>query len=248
MTKFLVGVATLLLSTSSWAAMCNVDLANEVQITGQSVAIVNSNGQTAMISANDNLSIEGKNVPLNNEQKKGLDSYREHVSQYAPAIKQFIGKNLTFADNIVDEVSKNLGAPNAFDSFKKSMRTFAGDIQSQYYKGDSLILPANTFESAKAQLPTYYAKAKSLFDTEFVNQAFNVMSTKMNQNGGINLTEFSNKISTLKKQVEVQLNTHSAQLKQQGKKMCQSLNELKREEQSLHKEVPELEGYSIFKK
>lgn len=248
MTKFFVGVAALFWSMSSWAAACNVDLANEVQITGQSVAIVKSDGSKATMAADDRLSINGKTVPLNQEQKAGLDRYRQQISQYAPTIKQFISHNLDFADGIVDEVSKSMGAPGAFDRFKQSMRTFAGDIQSHYYQGDSLVLPANTFESAKKQWPVYYGKAKSLFDTEFVNQAFDVMSSKMSQNGGINLTEFSNQVSALKKQVETQLSTHSNQLKQQGQKMCQSLYALKGEEQVLQEHIPELKDYSIFKK
>ncbi|MCL9782192.1 YggN family protein [Vibrio sp. S4M6] len=247
MTKYFIGVIAFLLSFSSWAALCKVDLANELQITGQSITIVKSNGQKASVDPADNLVVGGKKVELDSQQSRLLDSYRQKVAKYSPEFKSLIAQNLTFADGVVDEVSKSLGTPGAFDRFKQSLKTFVGEIQDKYYKGDSLILPANAFAKAKKEMPAYAEKAKSLFNSEFVNQAFTAMSSKMNQNGGINLTEFSNKISSLKTQVEGQLQTHSGELKKQGVKMCQSLKELKKEEITLQQNIPQLKGYNIFK-
>lgn len=246
MKKKLLAVIPLLLSSQAYAAMCKVDLKNEVHLNGQSVEILHTNGESAIVDANNNLLIQGERVELDQEQKQAIEAYRENLNDYLPRAKQMAEDGLALANDIIDDVAESFDAPEAFDNVKKAMKQFYADIEARYYKDGALVLPADSFGSMSETWAEDFEKAKALFNQEFITSAFNAMSEKMKQEGGLNLTQMTEAISELKERIAKRLEERSVDLQKQGEEFCDSLDEMAEQEQDLHQKIPQLKDYQIF--
>ena len=246
MKKVTVFAALLMVSSQTWAAQCKVDLKNEVHLTGEQLEIHQKNGDTAIVDAHDNLIIHGETIPLDNDQRAAISDYRDELNEYVPKVKQFADDGLAFVNNLIDDVAESIDAPNAFDNVKASMQSFWQDIESRYYKDGDLILPADTFSTMKRDWSADFAKAREIFNQEFITSAFSAMSEKMQKDGGLNLTELTDNMAELKARIEKRIQERGKELKQQGDDFCDSLDDIADKEQSLHEKIPELKGYPVF--
>lgn len=236
----------LLISNQVYAAQCRVDIKNEIHLNEQSVEIHQTSGETAVIDANGKLHIHGEVIELDSAQQQAIADYKESLNEYMPRAKQVARDGLALANDIIDDVAESFDAPEAFEDVKKAMRQFYADMEARYYKDGDLILPADSFSSFGESWAEDFERAKSLFNEEFITSAFNAMSEKMSADGGLNLTEMANVMSELKEKIAKRLEEHSADVKQQGDALCDSLDEMAEQEQQLHKKIPELKDYQIF--
>lgn len=236
----------LLVSSQVFAAQCHVDLKSEVHLNDNTLEIHQTSGDTAIVDGNNNLTIHGERVELNAEQKQAIDDYRQSLNDYLPRAKQVAQDGLALANDIIDDVAESFNAPEAFDGVKQSMKQFYEDVESRYYKNGDLILPAESFSSFADTWTEDLDKAMSLFNEEFITSAFDVMSDKMKQEGGLNLTEMANSMAELKERIAKRMAEHQTEIEQQSKEFCDSLDDMAEQEQQLHKKIPELKDYQIF--
>lgn len=236
----------LFLSSSVFAGQCKVDVQNEVHLSGSNVEIHTTSGDTAVMDESNRLYLHGEQVELDSSQQQAIEDYRQSVSSALPKAKQLAQKGMDVASEVLDDVAASLDAPGAFEDVKQSMRTFFADIESRYYDDGDFILPANTFDSMAAQWQEDFAKAKALFSQEFFSSAFDALSQKMKQEGGLNLTELGKTMDELTAKLESRLNEHSADVEKEGKELCDSLDGIVEQEQKLHKKIPELKNYQVF--
>lgn len=239
-------LASLLCSSSVWAAQCKIDVQNEVHLSGSSVEIHTTSGDKAVMDERNRLYLHGEQIELDRSQQQAIQSYRESVSSAVPRAKELAQRGMDVASDLLDDVATSLDSPNAFEDVKQSMKTFFADIESRYYQGDDFVLPANTFESMTQQWQQDFEKAKALFSQEFFSSAFDAVSEKMKQDGGINLTELGNTMSELTAKFEARLKEHQQTVKKEGNELCESLDDIVEQEQELHQKIPELKNYQVF--
>lgn len=72
----------LLMSSSTWAAQCQVDIQNEVHLNTQRIEILRTSSDKALIDKQNNLYIQGKRVSLNADQQAAVRQYREQLTSY----------------------------------------------------------------------------------------------------------------------------------------------------------------------
>ena len=53
-------------------------------------------------------------------------------------------------------------------------------------------------------------------------------------------------MSELSAKLEAKLKDHSQAVEQDGKELCDSLDDIVEQEQELHKKIPELKNYQVF--
>lgn len=236
----------ILLSSHAYAAQCKIDLKHEIHLDGEKVEILQANGDSAIVDGDNNLMIHGERIELDSDQKQAIAQYRESLNDYIPRAKQMAQDGMALANDIIDDVAQSFDMPGAFDDVKQSMQQFYADIESRYYKDGDLVLPADSFGSMGDTWAEDFEKAKSLFNEEFITSAFNAMSEKMKQEGGLNLTEMANSMSELKERIAERLQEHSAEIEQQSDAFCDSLDQMAEQEQELHNKIPQLKDYQIF--
>jgi hypothetical protein len=228
------------------AAQCRVDLQNEIHIDEQRIEIHQASGETAIFDDANNLYIHGEKVELDANQQAAIEAYRESMSAYLPRAKQMASDGLALANDVIDDIAKSLDAPEAFDNVKASMKQFYADLEARYYKGGDLVLPAESFDSMASSWSDDYDKAMEIFNDEFISSAFDAMSEKMKQDGGLNLTELADSMTEIKQKLEQRYKEHSQEVEQQAEEFCDSLDEMAEQELDLHDKIPELKDYKTF--
>ncbi len=244
--KKLLILTLLTVSASGYSAQCRIDINNEVHLDGQSLEIHQTSGDKAVVDQNNNLFIKGQQVELDSEQKVAIAGYREQMNATIPKAKQLASDGLELANTIIDDLAASLDSPGAFDNVKASIKTFFADVESRYYKDGDFILPAESFESMTQSWTEDLAKAQEIFNKEFFTSAFEALSNKMNQEGGLNLTALSESMAKLSGQIEQRIAEHSKEVEKRAEELCDSLDEMAEQEQDVLKKIPELKDYRVF--
>ncbi|MGC7891946.1 YggN family protein [Vibrio anguillarum] len=244
--KKVVLVTLMLLSSPLWAAQCRVDVNHEVHLDGDKVEILKTSTDTVLIDKQNNLYIRGEKMELDSEQKTALEQYRESMNASLPKVKQMASDGLALANDILDDVAKSIESPNAFDSAKQSMAAFFTNIESRYYKDGELVLPAQTFESMTQTWADDFEKAKALFNKEFISAAFDALSLKMREEGGLNITKLTDTMADLKVKLAERIQENAATIQKESRDFCESLDDMVEQEQQLHQKIPVLKDYQVF--
>ncbi|CAE6896095.1 hypothetical protein ACOMICROBIO_GDFFDHBD_01226 [Vibrio sp. B1REV9] len=242
----LLTFSLLMVSASSYAAQCRIDINNEVRMDGQNLEIVHANGEKAVVDEENNLFIKGELIELDADQKAAIEDYREKMNAYIPQAKQLASDGLALANDIIDDIAVSLDAPDAFDNVKAAAKAFFADVESRYYKDGDFILPADSFDSMTESWTADFEKAQEIFNKEFLTSAFDALSAKMKEEGGLNLTALSESMKELQAKVAQRLAEHSKEVEQQAEGLCDSLDEMADQEQDLLKKIPELKDYQVF--
>ncbi|GEM74051.1 YggN family protein [Vibrio sagamiensis] len=242
----LLPLSLLMFSASGLTAQCHVDIKNEVRLDGQALEITKTNGEKVRVDNNDDLLIDGKLITLNESQKEAIKSYREKLNSYIPQAKHLADESLALANDIIDDIAQSIDSPAAFDNVKVAANKFFKDVEARYFKDGDFILPAESFDSMMQSWSKDLEKAQALFSSEFLGSAFEALSVKMKEDGGLNLTELSKSLSSLQAKVEQRLSEHSKEMEQKAKSLCDSLDGIAEQEQELHKKIPELKNYQVF--
>jgi hypothetical protein len=240
-------VFSLLLATSQSNAMqCDVDLKNDIRVNEQRVEVNQGDGKKAVFDQEGNLSIAGYKVVLSEEQKKALEGYRSKINDNIAKAQDMTQSGLELVDNIIADVSSSFKIEGSLDGVKKSVHQFYSDIESRYQDKEDLILPANVLSEWQKNGAAELSRLTDLIDKEFTTDIFEAMSTKMKNEGGLNLSELATTMSDLKARVSKDFADHQKNIEDQAKKMCESLQDSVKAEQDLHQKIPELASYSIF--
>ncbi len=225
---------------------CRVDINNEVRMDGQNLEIVHTNGEKAVVDEDNNLFIKGELIELDDDQKAAIENYREKMNAYIPQAKQLASDGLALANDIIDDIAVSLDAPDSFDNVKVAIKDFFADVEARYYKDGDFILPADSFESMTESWSKDFEKAQEIFNKEFLASAFDALSAKMKEDGGLNLTALSESMTELQAKVQERLAEHSKDVEKQAEDLCESLDDMAGEEQDLLKKIPELKDYQVF--
>lgn len=244
--KQLLALSLILISSGSYAAQCRVDLQNQVTLDGEKIAITQADGDVATVDADNNVFIDGKKLNLTPEQEAAIAAYRQKMNEYLPQAKRIASDSIALADKMIDDIAQSLDAPGAFDDVKQAVKEFYADVEARYYKNGDLVLPAQSFDEMTQEWAGDFAKAKEIFTNEFIGNAMGVLSEKMQQDGGLNLTELSEQLYALKARIEQRMAEYSKQTEQQSKEFCESLDDMAQQEQDVLKKVPELKDYQVF--
>ncbi len=228
----------LLMSSSTWAAQCQVDIQNEVHLNTQRIEIRRTSSDKALIDKQNNLYIQGKRVSLNADQQAAVRQYREQLTSLLPKAK--------LANQLVDDVALSLEAPQAFNNVKTSMATLFAEAKAEYFKNGDLVVPAETFAAMQTRWQQKLAQGKEVLTQQFFTSAFDVMANKMQQEGGVNLSQLGKNMADLKNKLDSKLKEQSSTFEKQGREWCDTLNKMTQQEQQLHKKIPQLKNYQVF--
>ncbi|MEK6177533.1 DUF2884 family protein [Vibrio cholerae] len=158
----------LLMSSSTWAAQCQVDIQNEVHLNTQRIEIRRTSSDKALIDKQNNLYIQGKRVSLNADQQAAVRQYREQLTSLLPKAQRWADDSLKLANQLVDDVALSLEAPQAFNNVKTSMATLFAEAKAEYFKNGDLVVPAETFAAMQTRWQQKLAQGKKSSRSNFL--------------------------------------------------------------------------------
>lgn len=155
------------MSSSTWAAQCQVDIQNEVHLNTQRIEIRRTSSDKALIDKQNNLYIQGKRVSLNADQQAAVRQYREQLTSYCQS-SAMADDSLKLANQLVDDVALSLEAPQAFNNVKTSMATLFAEAKAEYFKNGDLVVPAETFAAMQTRWQQKLAQGKEVLTQQFL--------------------------------------------------------------------------------
>lgn len=244
--KPIIAITALSISSGVFAAQCNVDIENEVHLNGTALEIYQDGTSNVLINKNNDLYIHGEKIELDEMQQQAIESYREKMNVYLPRAKDIANDGLNLANDIIDDVSMSFDSSASFDKVKVALEAFFADVEARYYQDDEFVLQKDAFDSFVQNWRKDFDKAQEVFNSEFFTSAFDAMSEKMKQEGGINFTELANNMAELKERLAAKVAQQSKAIEKEAQNYCESLDEMAEQEQQLHQTIPELKDYQVF--
>ncbi|WP_070970755.1 YggN family protein [Vibrio sonorensis] len=244
--KRLLVLSSLLASQYAMAGQCQFELQNEIHLNDQVLTIQQTSGGSASIDGDNNLFIHGEKIELDADQQAAIQAYRNQLNDYLPKLKAMTVEGLALANEIIDDVATSFDMPDAFDDVKASMKSYFEALEEKYYQGNDFVIPADSLSNLSQGWLEDLERAKDLFTSEFIGSAFQAMSEKMKQDGGLNLTELADNMAELKAKIAERLKAHESEIQKQSDSMCDSLEELSEQESELHSIIPQLKEYQLF--
>ncbi|MDG3087381.1 DUF2884 family protein [Vibrio hannami] len=246
MKKLLLGFALLFCSTAFAQSQCKVDIQNEVHLDGKQVEIYQDDVPKVLIDQDNQLFINGQKMELSATQQAALDSYRSNLNEYLPKAKEIARDGLALMNDVLDDIAVSFNNSEAFNNVKKVLEEFLTKLEKRYYKEDGFVMQKAAFSDAFNNWKQDFADARETFNSEFFSSAFDALSQKMKQEGGINLTELKEELMSLKQNLDGKLQADSAELQQDAQQYCEDVEKVAEEEKMLHEKIPELKDYQVF--
>jgi hypothetical protein len=244
--KYIYSLLLTLVAFAGHAAQCDVSVKNEVKANGGWLMLHLDDGRDVEIDNKNQVYIDGGAIKLSPSQLQAVKNYRDKVDQHLQALKSYAQANAKLLDNIVDDVAASLGSPHGFDGLKQDLDTFWHDITKKYFNQSEVVLPAGSINTLSEHWKEHVGKAKKLFDEEFLDQIWVVLSNKMKEDGGLNLTSLGEMLVELEAQISERLESHSNKMNRQESNMCESLHDIVDKEEDLRNQIPELNDYRVF--
>ncbi len=237
-----------LLSAITWAQepQCKIEIANEMHLKNQSVSVYQQQQPKVVIDQNNDVYINGDKLDLSDIQRKAVASYREKIRTYIPKAKKIANDGIELADNAIDDIGDSFNSKGSFGNVKKAVADFYANIEARYYNDGEWVLKKDAVAQALKNWQQDSSAAMERFNGEFFSSGFNVLSQKMQLQGGVNLTELQQQMIEMKARLESKLKNNSQQLQQQVNQYCDDLKGLATEEKQLHQQVPQLQSYPVF--
>lgn len=243
MYRYLSFIFLLVNSALVSAEQCPLQMHNELHENGGWIEIHKADGRVATLTENNSVQIDGKSVALDREQKQAIARYRADLISGIRQIRAYSNDAIAFLNETLNDVETSIELPGAFDDVKHKLNAFWQQTSDQYFeKNGETVLPKGAFE----HVMNAWTKARSLFDDEFIVSVWNSLSEKMKDENGVNLTAMASVIDQLKTKIEARWHEHDIERHQQEKALCDSMNQLIKEEQELHQKIPELKDYQLF--
>lgn len=225
---------------------CNVDIQNEVHLDGNKVEIYQQDSPQVLIDKDNNVFINGEKLDLDAVQREAVEKYRQSMNEYLPKAKEIARNGLDLAKSILDDISASFSDSAAFNSVKEALEEFFNGLEKRYQKGNEFVLQEAAFSDAMANWKEDFAEAKKTFNAEFFSSAFDALTEKMKQEGGINLTELKDKLADLQSTLDDKISTQSKEIKQDAEQYCDDLETVAEDEKMLHEKIPQLKDYKVF--
>ncbi|MHA2938621.1 DUF2884 family protein [Vibrio sp. RC27] len=244
--KVILSLLLVIVSYSVSAEQCDVSVERDIKSNDGWLLFHLEDGTNVEINDESQVLIGGDVVELTPEQLQAVQQYRQSVTHHMESLADYAASNAQFLDHVIDDIAASLGAPGAFDELKEELDQFWGAASEAYLNTDTVILPAGTFDSLSETWKSHALKAKALFDEEFIEQVWQVLLSKIQEEGGISLSAMGGLLLELEANISERLETHSKELDVQENKMCESLHEIVDQEDDMRNQIPELQDYRIF--
>ncbi|WP_217515648.1 DUF2884 family protein [Vibrio metschnikovii] len=243
--KKLLLLCGFMVSPSSWAITCPVELHNELRITAQQIEIHRTD-QHAVITQQNELLISGQPIRVTNQQQAVLRDYRQQIDSILAETQQLTNKNLQRSRILLEDVATRLEAPGAFDNVQHRIESLFSEVEARYHHQEQWVFPAQNFLATEKEWQQEFERAQQVISQQFLSDAFMVIAQKMQRQGGMNLTELTRQMDDLKIHITQRLNDYSQQLTSEVTALCSSLTQLQQQEQVLHQSIPRLKTFSLL--
>ena len=240
----------------AYAQQCSINLNYGVIIDPKHIRIVEKAKTQVQINNADQLFIRGREIPLSSEQKKLLSSFSDGIRQQVPEIVSIAIEGVDIGLKAVNEVVAGLTGENSasqqkvqakFEELKWRIRARFNQSANNYY-----IAPQDLNNLDEIFTGEFEQEIEAMISTsigsilEAVGQSILANDNSSEYGGETRITTFDERLTTLSKDLELEVAERAKALDKKAALFCQQLTYLDELETQLHQSIPALKNYNII--
>lgn len=227
---------------------CNVSLNYDVTLTPQQM-VVGEKGKEHYRIEMDHLYVDGKEVPLNAEQKQLLNQYHQGMAQQMPEVVGVVSDALSMANEAVTTAL----TPLLGDETGAKLNDMMGKLHERinkvvYHNGDTYFIGATDDTIDKAFDEEFSKQVEDLVMQSMGSIMVNIGKSMMDGEGDFSerMDAFGEKMDKLGEAIDQKMDARSDAIDKRADALCENFQQLQVIEGQLLKSVPALAAYPLI--
>lgn len=248
-------IALLPFCGQAYAQECSINLNYGVIIAPQNIRMIDEAQTKVQINNSRQLFIKGREIFLSRDQQELLNTFSLGIRQQVPEIVSIAIEGVDIGLKAVNEVVAGLTGENSaaqqkvqakFDELKWRIRARFNQSANNYY-----IAPQDLNDFDEMFKGEFEQEIEEMISTsigtilEAVGQS--ILKDDKNEYGGeTRIGTFDKRLTTISKDLELEVTERAKALDVKAALFCQKLSELDKIEAQLHHAIPELSPYNLI--
>lgn len=247
----LFGSQALAHNTSFQNNSCDIELDGHIQYYQGDLTVKMENGSVMMIDKYHNLTVNGSDVALSNEQRQWVSDYYDNIDKAIPMTLTIASEGLEIANVAVTEVfSELLGSGNDMDDdFRTLFTNLETKLSASFYDDEGNI----RIDSAQYDEPGWFddsweeefeEELESLI-SESMGRILIALGTQMLWEGG-DMEDFEQRMEAWGEDLEYRLESQAASLEEKGVALCEVLKKADYAEGKMQASISGLDDLNLL--
>ena len=255
--KTLIATALIMASSASFAHdnsfssdSCNVDLEGGININAKEVTFSQKKSPIYIISSNNTLRVDGKEIDLTAHQQALLGDYSTSIRDVVPEVR---GIALDAIDLAIDGVNlafnELLGAGNNVSAeLTTHLTTIRSEVDEEFAKHQDFYIDEDGFSGKDFFGDDFEQRIESAVESTVKNSLGSLMiavGQELLFSGG-DMDAFESKMENFGALIEHEMETRAEGLEKRADALCQSIIAIDAMEEQLKASIDELAGYNFI--
>lgn len=248
-----LSLATLLVSTPSFAEPCSVNFNYGVIIDPTHIRTLDKGITAVQITNNDQLFIHGREITLNDKQKQLLSQYSQGIRTHVPEIVSIAIEGVDVGLKAVNKLVGGLTGENSeshqklqenFDELHWRMRRRFNHSDDSYY-----IAPQDFNDFDEIFAGEFEQEIKEIVASSVGTILVAVGKAMTAQEEGQleeRMANFDQHLSELGEEIEFDISEKTKVIEKKANNFCKKLIKLDKQETVLHEYIPQLATYNLI--
>lgn len=251
--KTLIIAATLLASTASaHEQQCDIHLDKDLQVSPNSVAIQNADGELWRINPQGQLWLENTRVTTNNETQQQLQQFQADIRQQTIQTLGLIEDALILASDAINTVVAELTEQPVTQSpaLNKAVAKIKSYSESLVVKQqDNITVYGSRFNSLDDVFDQAFEQAIEHAVTESLGNMMLAVGKALTSSEGSfeqRMEAFAEKMEKFGTELENKIESRVSTLEQRGEALCDGLYNLDKLETQIQQAIPQMRQYDLL--
>lgn len=236
------------------AAKCSINFNYGVIIDPSHVRMIERGQTRVQINNDQQLFIDGKEVPLSIEQKQLLKQFSTGIRQQIPSIVTIAIEGVNIGLDAVNKIIASLTGENStahqkiqtkFEELKWRIRTRFNQSDQNYY-----IAPQDLNDFDKIFAGEFEQELDDIV-SDSIGTLLSVIGESMlnndkDENAEQRITTFDDRMEKMAQDLELEVDIRASNLEKKAIQFCQALTELNLIETQLHHSIPDLTNFNLI--
>lgn len=229
---------------------CEVSLQSDVTIDADHIEIVTDNGERMVIEGDDALSVNGRDIALDADERALVRSYAQQIRGTIPEIVAIALEGVEIGLTAVTEVFYALSEDGPPQSLMDTLEGIQEAVTARMQRdGNSIRFRGDQIDGLEAALEDLEPAIE-----QAVSEALGAMFVSLGESMrdgdadlGELMAEFTEKQERFERDLEARVGARADALERRAEALCERVQELEDTERSLHDEVAATRDFSLVK-
>jgi hypothetical protein len=251
MRNYILASSLILAANTAWADQCDINFDGQLQLQQQMLRIQTKDNDKIVIDPQYNLSVNGEQIPLNQQQQLLVKDYYQGIYTAVPHAASIASDAIKLASSALQSTFAELLGDDDFGfEISNKLSSINEKIQSRFYAQDgSIEVNSSTFEDGDwggKEWEDELSESVEQLVTASMGKLMVAIGSQMIFSGG-DSDAFELRMDNFANDIEQQVEAQAASIEVKANAFCHSLAKVDETETLLQQNIPELSDLNVLK-